>query len=638
MKWKPIARASLPLLGAAVVFSLLLGWLYGHDNKYTHPGSQAISGLLVLDAPTLEREQVFYLTQGWQFYPGVLLSPGDFSNGKAPQTYMQTITIGKEGRFGLKGSAGSSASYHMVIALPEKEQSYTLVLPEIYSAYRLYINGGQALSVGVPENVGFTEQVARRSVTFCASGQAELLLAVSNRSHFYDGMTYPPLFGLPEAVAQQESLRLLLGSLPLAFALACALLSLYLIAAFHGRRERRLIVFLLASLCMAVTFLYPVLFQYAAVAPKPWYSIELFGIYGSYLFAAMVQNDLASPHPLCRKLSAWFLAAFTGTAVLYALLPGYPVWLVRLFGTGATGTKLFTAAYLLYCSMRICLLGRPNSRLLLFCTTAFGISVLWDRLCPNWEPILGGWPLAYGCLLLLLGIGFVLWRDLSEGYRFKLAFDQEKRFLTRQVAIQKAHYLALTSKIENTIRMRHDGRHHMQALHSLFAAGDFDRLGEYLEGLAQAAGPGAPTVLCRNLIIDSMLRYYQGLCQQDGIAFSASAALPPDLPIPDVDLSILFGNLLENAYEAARHPGCETPFVSCQAMLRHNALSLLVENSFSVPTQRRGERFLSTKRQGYGTGTQSARLVAEHSGGACTFEEQGGVFRAAALLYLPEKT
>ena len=52
MKWKLIARTSLPLLGAAVVFSLLLRWLYGHDNKYTHPGSQAISGLLVLDAPT----------------------------------------------------------------------------------------------------------------------------------------------------------------------------------------------------------------------------------------------------------------------------------------------------------------------------------------------------------------------------------------------------------------------------------------------------------------------------------------------------------------------------------------------------------------------------------------------------------
>lgn len=64
MKWKPIARTSLPLFGAVVVFSLLLGWLYGRDNKYTHPGSQAISGLLVLDAPTLEQEQVFYLTQG----------------------------------------------------------------------------------------------------------------------------------------------------------------------------------------------------------------------------------------------------------------------------------------------------------------------------------------------------------------------------------------------------------------------------------------------------------------------------------------------------------------------------------------------------------------------------------------------
>lgn len=636
---KKILRTAVPVLVTVFLSFMVLGWLYRYDNKYTHVGTQAISGVLMLDQQALEEEEIFYLTRGWQFYPGVLLSPEDFVDGEIPDSYMQVITIGRQNNFDLSSRelfTGGRASYRLILALPEKEQVYTLVLPEIYSAYRLYVDGAERLSVGVPDSDGFHEKIARRSVSFAAKGRTELLIAASNRSHFSDGMTYPPVFGIPEAVEQKESIRLLLRVFVLILALFSTVLSLYMILAFRGSYGRELILFFFASLCITVTYLYPIIFQYAEISPRLWYAAELFGIYGSYLFAVMLQNEISDSEPLPEKISTAILAAFTGVSVLYGLLPGYQVWQIRLFGAAATAVKLFTMAYLLYCAVRTSMHEQQSSRLLLFGTTAFGVSILYDRLHSGWEPILGGWPSEYGCLALILVLGMVLWRDFSEGYRFKLDFAKEKRQLTRQVAMQKAHYLELTDKIEDTIRIRHDERHHLQTLYGIYEAGDYERLGEYLSEFVRTSMPKEHTVLCRNLIVDSMLRYYEGLCRQAGIAFHCSVNLPPDFLVSDVELSILFGNLLENAYEAAGQKECQRPFVSCQAMIRDGSFCLLIKNTYVTPVRCKGERFLSARHGGYGVGTQSARTVAENYGGDCVFEYKDGVFSVSVLFCIED--
>ena len=639
VKPKKILQTILPVLAAAFLLSLILNWLYHKDNKYTHKGTQAISGVLILDNGTLEEEKLFYLTRGWNFFPGKLLSPEDFVDGNVPDAYMQTVTVGRQSNFDLSDKrrpTGGSASYSMTLILPEEERAYTLVLPEIYSAYRLYVDGKELLTMGVPESDGFTDKLARRSVTFVAGGQTELLLAVSNRSHFSDGMTYPPVFGIPEAVREIENIRLFLGLLMLVFAVLSTGLSLYMIVAFKGGSERKMLLFFFASLCITVTYMYPAVFQFAGISPKFWYAAELFGIYGTYLFVVMLQNEISDAGLLPERISTAVLAVFTALSVLYSLLPGYFVWQVRLFGKAATAVKLFTVGYLFYCAVRTSMRDEQNSRLLLFCTTAFGLSVLYDRVHPGWEPILGGWPTEYGCLVLIVGLGMILWQEFSEGYRLKLIFAEEKRRLTRQVAMQKAHYLELSDKIEDTIRMRHDERHHLQTLYSIYEAKDYDRLGAYLSDYVLTSMPRMHTVLCKNLIVDSVLRYYEGLCLQEEIRFECSVGLPPELPVPEVELSILFGNLLENAYEAARKEGCADPFVSCQARIRNGTFYLLIKNSFVTPVRRKGGRFLSVRHEGYGVGTESARTVAENYGGSCVFEEKEGIFVVSVMFLLQE--
>lgn len=73
---------------------------------------------------------------------------------------------------------------------------------------------------------------------------------------------------------------------------------------------------------------------------------------------------------------------------------------------------------------------------------------------------------------------------------------------------------------------------------------------DYLETYILTTMGQERAILCSNLVIDAILQYYKNLCDRQGIAFETKMELPPDLPVSDTELSILFGNLLENAWEA----------------------------------------------------------------------------------------
>ena len=64
------------LLLIATVFALTMGiffLFYRFDNKYTARGDQAIQGILYVR----EDDPLHYLTGEWEYYPDLLLTPGE---------------------------------------------------------------------------------------------------------------------------------------------------------------------------------------------------------------------------------------------------------------------------------------------------------------------------------------------------------------------------------------------------------------------------------------------------------------------------------------------------------------------------------------------------------------------------------
>ena len=76
---KPVHRQLLALLLAVVLGSALCLSLYVWDNKYTRPGAQPMDGLLTLTDEELGQTDLHFLIHGWAFYPGVLLTPEEWT-------------------------------------------------------------------------------------------------------------------------------------------------------------------------------------------------------------------------------------------------------------------------------------------------------------------------------------------------------------------------------------------------------------------------------------------------------------------------------------------------------------------------------------------------------------------------------
>ena len=98
--------------------------------------------------------------------------------------------------------------------------------------------------------------------------------------------------------------------------------------------------------------------------------------------------------------------------------------------------------------------------------------------------------------------------------------------------------------------------------------------------------------------------------------------------------TILFGNLLENAWEAARKRK-EDGYIKVQIQDQGNQIIACIENSYDQQLLSEKKGFRSTKHEGMGIGTRSARLVVEKWNGVMEWQGDGGIFRVR--LVLPQK-
>ena len=192
---KPVHRQLLALLLAVVLGSALCLSLYVWDNKYTRPGAQPMDGLLTLTDEELGQTDLHFLIHGWAFYPGVLLTPEEWT-AHGTEHYMIYTSIGERTRFDQPDGVTphGCGTYVLTLELTEDPAQYGLELPEIYSAYRLYLNGNLELQVGEPDLKHYQPRTQNRMVTFTGSGLTTILLAVRDDSHFYSGLVYPCRF------------------------------------------------------------------------------------------------------------------------------------------------------------------------------------------------------------------------------------------------------------------------------------------------------------------------------------------------------------------------------------------------------------------------------------------------------------
>ena len=99
---------------------------------------------------------------------------------------------------------------------------------------------------------------------------------------------------------------------------------------------------------------------------------------------------------------------------------------------------------------------------------------------------------------------------------------------------------------------KHDFHHHLQALKGQLEAGEVDRALAYIEQLDNQLMNVDTLLKTGNVSLDAILSAKIAQAKAENIAVTVKANVPDALTISDLELSIIIGNLLDNAIEACR--------------------------------------------------------------------------------------
>lgn len=205
---------------------------------------------------------------------------------------------------------------------------------------------------------------------------------------------------------------------------------------------------------------------------------------------------------------------------------------------------------------------------------------------------------------------FVFFREIGAVHR--------QAETAQELAVWQMQYKQLSRAIEETRRLRHDLRHHLNvlsALSALNAQGNQEEIGGYLKRYGTVYDRLEKQLFSGDPVVDSVLEYYLAQAGEDGVSVERRISLKGPTGMEAMDMTVLLGNCLENALEALRELPEEERRLSIEIVRSGAALPVRIKNASreSGSGEFAGwEAFLSRKgKDRKGLGLRSVSAIAE---------------------------
>ena len=153
--------------------------------------------------------------------------------------------------------------------------------------------------------------------------------------------------------------------------------------------------------------------------------------------------------------------------------------------------------------------------------------------------------------------------------------EAEQRNLNERIR----HYRAMILSQAQLKGLRHDIKNHLISIRAKILHKEYNSCLEYVEELLNnAISTEKDEIDTGNTVLDAILNVKREEALSKNIRFIIRLQIPRDLPIRDDDISIIFGNALDNAIEACEEVKNEA-YISIQMVYDNSSLVCRIENS-----------------------------------------------------------
>ena len=178
---------------------------------------------------------------------------------------------------------------------------------------------------------------------------------------------------------------------------------------------------------------------------------------------------------------------------------------------------------------------------------------------------------------------------------------------------------------------KHDFHHHLQTLKGQLEAGEVDRALAYIEQLDNQLMNVDTLLKTGNVSLDAILSAKIAQAKAENIAVTVKANVPDALTISDLELSIIIGNLLDNAIEACRTVTGER-FIRIFISMKGSMLYFSMLNAAGEKMKKTGSLFATHKDGVHGFGLRRAEAILEEHGGWVKYNSEDGAFTSEFLV------
>ena len=135
-----------------------------------------------------------------------------------------------------------------------------------------------------------------------------------------------------------------------------------------------------------------------------------------------------------------------------------------------------------------------------------------------------------------------------------------------------------------------------------------------------------------NITLDGIFNYYNGKFKDKCIETDINVVVPENMGISAMDINIIMGNLLDNAYENAIK--VKDSYIKVNVKYNGNMLYIYVSNTFDGKVEEENGNIVSLKGKEHGYGLENINRIAEKYGGNIKIEHSDKRFVVSVIMYI----
>lgn len=196
---------------------------------------------------------------------------------------------------------------------------------------------------------------------------------------------------------------------------------------------------------------------------------------------------------------------------------------------------------------------------------------------------------------------------------------------------EKRYYDEINSKYTEARMLRHDMKNHLTAIAILLDDGKISDARMYLKEINSEMDSAKLPIKTGLSVLDALLFKKLSSMRKNGVDVNIElAANLSETGVSEYDLCGIFGNILDNAYEACVKLDDDDKAVNMTVKRQMDMLCIFCENRYKdinedLSTQKQDKKY-------HGMGLRSIRRIAEKYDGTLDINFENGVFRLSVLL------